>query len=95
MVTKTTTVINPSGIHARPASTFIQAASQFESHITIRKVGSENTANAKSIISVLVQSLGIGTQVEIAADGPDEQAAVDTLVALIDSGLGETAENQT
>ena len=90
MYSKTTNIINPTGIHARPAADFVGAAGKFKSNITIQKVGStRGPANAKSIIFVLSQGLTKGSVVEIAADGEDEVAAVDTLIALVDSGFGE------
>lgn len=89
MYTKTTTVVNPTGLHARPASDFINCAKQFESRIKIKRQGDEKGSDAKSIIALLCLALKQGTVVEIAASGSDEQAAVDALVALIDGGFGE------
>lgn len=91
MYTKKVTVINKTGLHARPASDFINQAKKFSSRITIANLNdpSEKPVNAKSIISVLSLGIGPGTEVEICADGEDEQSAVDTLVALINSGFGE------
>lgn len=83
------TVQNKSGLHARPASTFVSRATQFQSRITIRNVEDPEPVNAKSIILLLSTSLSKGTRVEIAAEGPDENEAVVTLVELIKSGLGE------
>ena len=89
MYTKTTTIVNKTGLHARPASDFIGCASKFKSKITIKKVGQDSGFNAKSIILLLSQALSQGTEIELAADGPDETEAVDALVALIESGFGE------
>ncbi len=88
MVSKTTVVKNPSGIHARPASLFVQEASKYESSITVGKVG-EDAKDAKSILMVMSLGMACGCEIEIAADGADEAAAVDALVALIESGCGE------
>ena len=88
MVSKTTVVKNPSGIHARPASLFVQEASKYESSITVGKVG-EDAKDAKSILMVMSLGMACGCEIEIAADGADEAAAVDSLVALIESGCGE------
>jgi phosphocarrier protein len=91
MYKKTMTVINASGLHARPGSDFVHAAAKFTSKITIRRLDEEeDPVNAKSIAFVL--SLGIGREiaVELAAEGPDEREAVDSLAAFIESGLGET-----
>ena len=88
MVSKTTVVKNPSGIHARPASLFVQEASKYESSVTVGKVG-EDAKDAKSILMVMSLGMACGCEIEIAADGADEAAAVDALVALIESGCGE------
>ncbi len=91
MVSKQTTVINATGLHARPASTFVMEAKKYECDITIKDVDKEDAApaNAKSIMMILAAGLGCGTNVEITCDGPDEQEALDAIVALIDSGFGE------
>jgi phosphocarrier protein HPr len=89
MVKKQTTIINKTGLHARPASEFVAAATKFKSKITIKRIDSDKEANVKSIVFVLSLGLTRGTQVEIAASGEDEAEAVDTLVALIESGFGE------
>ena len=92
MYRRTTTVINRTGLYARPASQFTNAAKAFDSHISIRNLSlkeQDNTANAKSIISVLTLALVQGSEVELTAEGPDEQQAVDALIELIDGGFGE------
>lgn len=89
MIVKQTKIINKTGLHARPASDFVQAAGQFESKINIKRVGEDLTVNAKSIIFLLTLGLCQGEEVEISADGVDEKEAVDKLVELIDSGFGE------
>ena len=88
MVSKTTVVKNPSGIHARPASLFVQEACKYESSITVGKVGGD-AKDAKSILMVMSLGMACGCEIEIAADGADEAAAVEALVALIESGCGE------
>ncbi len=90
MVTKQTSIINKTGLHARPASDFVLKAKGFESKITIRNLDENGEAvNAKSIVRLLAEGMGQGTRVEIAAEGPDEQQAVEALVALIETGFGE------
>ena len=89
MVTRRTTIINKTGLHARPAAEFVAAATKFKSRITLKKAGSDREANVKSIVFVLSLGLTCGTEVEISASGEDEAQAVETLVALIESGLGE------
>ena len=80
-------VKNQVGLHARPATFFIQKANEFKSSIWIEK--EERRVNAKSLLGIL--SLGIvgGTNVKIIADGADERAAVDALVDLVDSGFSD------
>jgi len=80
-------VKNQVGLHARPATFFIQKANEFKSSIWIEK--EERRVNAKSLLGIL--SLGIvgGTNVKVIADGADEKAAVDALIDLVDSGFSE------
>ena len=88
MYTQEITVNNEVGLHARPATFFIQKANEFKSGIWVEK--EDRRVNAKSLLGVL--SLGIvkGTTVTIIADGADEDAAIETLSALIDSDFSET-----
>ena len=75
------------GLHARPATFFIQKANSYRCSIWIESNG--RRANAKSLLGVL--SLGImgNTQIRIIAGGPDEEQAVDELVKLVESGFAE------
>jgi phosphocarrier protein len=87
---KTTTVINKTGLHARPGSDFVNAAKKFASKITIRRLDEdEGPVNAKSIAFVLSLGIGRGIEVELSASGEDEQAAVDTLIDMINGGFGD------
>ncbi len=85
MTIKEAVVNNKVGLHARPATFFIQKSNEFKGDIWIEK--GDRRANAKSLLGVL--SLGVlnGETVKISADGVDEKLAVDTLVELITSGL--------
>ena len=87
MFVKEVTVENQVGLHARPATFFIQKANEFKSSIWVEK--EERRVNAKSLLGVL--SLGIvgGTSIRIIADGPDEEEAVENLVDLVKSGFAE------
>ena len=87
MFTQEVNVNNEVGLHARPATYFIQKANEFKSGIWVEK--EERRVNAKSLLGVL--SLGIvgGTSIRIIADGSDEQEAVDSLVELVKSGFAE------
>ena len=89
MYSRTVTIINPTGLHARPASEFVKTAGQFACDIKLKKAGDENLINAKSIVFLLSMGLHKGTEIEIIADGNDEKEAVDTLLSLIESGFGE------
>ena len=85
----TKTVLNASGVHARPAGIFIAEAKKYQSKITVTNLTNEKSADAKSILRVMTLCLTKGTPIKIAAEGPDEAEAVAALGALIDSGLGE------
>ena len=87
MCSKDVVVQNQVGLHARPATFFIQKANEFKSSIWVEK--EERRVNAKSLLGVL--SLGIvgNTSIRVIADGADEEAAVDALVKLVESGFAE------
>ena len=87
MFVKEVTVQNHVGLHARPATFFIQKANEFKSSIWVEK--EDRRVNAKSLLGVL--SLGIvgGTSIKVIADGADEQQAVDSLIKLVESGFSE------
>lgn len=87
MYVKDVMVQNQAGLHARPATFFIQKANEFKSSIWIEK--EERRVNAKSLLGIL--SLGIvgGTAIRIIADGADEEAAVNGLIELVQSGFAE------
>lgn len=90
MYKKEAMIKNSSGLHARPASEFVTVAKGFQSKITVCRCGDESrVGNAKSIIILLSLGLCQGEHIELCAQGPDEEIAVDTLVDLIDSGFGE------
>ena len=83
MVEKLFVVKNETGLHARPASLFVQKAAKYKSTIKVKKDGKE--ANAKSIISVLSLGASFGSEISIIADGPDAEEAVAGLVELLDN----------
>lgn len=87
MYVKDVLVQNQVGLHARPATFFIQKANEFKSSIWVEK--EERRVNAKSLLGVL--SLGImgGTKIRIIAGGHDEEQAVEELVKLVESGFAE------
>ncbi|AFK86365.1 MULTISPECIES: HPr family phosphocarrier protein [Thermoanaerobacterium] len=87
MTEKTVEIKNKTGLHARPAALFVQAASKFSSQIWVEKENKK--VNAKSIMGIMSLGVAQGNTVKLIADGSDEQEAIKTLVDLIDSKFGE------
>ena len=87
MYTQEITVQNEVGLHARPATYFIQKANEFKSGIWVEK--EERRVNAKSLLGVLSLGIVMGTYIALIADGSDEKEAVDALVSLIQNNFGE------
>jgi len=87
MITKSVTLTNQVGLHARPATFFIQKANEFKCGIWIER--DERKINAKSLLGVL--SLGIvnGGEMSIITEGEDEEAAMAALLELVESNFGE------
>lgn len=85
MITRDVTIKNSVGLHARPATFFIQKANSFKSSLSVER--EDRRVNAKSLLGVL--SLGIvkGMEITLVADGPDEEEAIEALVTLIDTEL--------
>lgn len=83
----TVVVENVTGLHARPASSFVRKAARYKSDIYILKGGKQ--INAKSIMGVLSGGISQGTQITLEAEGVDAQEAIDALVELIESKFGE------
>ena len=89
MTKKEVTITNNIGLHARPATFFIQKANTYKSSIWIEK--EERKVNAKSLLGVLSLGIAQGMTIAIVADGSDESDAVNGLVELIQTGLIEQA----
>ena len=87
MVVKSVTITNQVGLHARPATFFIQKANEFRCSIWVEK--DERRVNAKSLLGVLSFGIVCGTTVNVIADGADEVQAVETLAELVNSELAE------
>ncbi|MEX5285242.1 HPr family phosphocarrier protein [Selenomonas sputigena] len=87
MTEATLTIENKTGIHARPASVFVQTAAKFKSKVQVQAKG--KTADAKSILMLMSLGLSKGTEITISADGPDEAEAVAALKELIETKFGE------
>ena len=82
-------VINPLGIHARPASVFVQAAADFESEISVTNLDSGHVADGKSVMSMLMLAAPQGTRIRGEVTGQDASAAMDALSKLIEGGFDE------
>lgn len=87
MVSQKVTIKNPTGLHLRPAGILCKEAMQFKSVITFKY--RQNTANAKSVLSVLGACIKSGDEIELICEGEDENEALAAMVAAIEGGLGE------
>ena len=87
MTQKEVTITNNIGLHARPATFFIQKANTFKSAIWIEK--DERRVNAKSLLGVLSMGIAKGMTVTLIADGQDEKNALEALVMLVQTGFAE------
>ena len=87
MVSQKVTIKNPTGLHLRPAGILCKEAMNFKSLVTFQYRG--NTANAKSVLSVLGACIKSGDEIELICNGEDEEEALKVLVALIEEGFGE------
>jgi phosphocarrier protein NPr len=87
MTERRATILNPEGLHARLAARLVSTATRFRAAVTLQKDG--QTADAKSIMSVLILAAGPGTELRIRAEGDDEQQAVDSIADLIRSRFGD------
>ena len=87
MISRDIVINNASGLHARPATFFIQKANSFPCSIWIEK--DDRKVNAKSLLGVLSMGIAKGMSVTLVADGQGEEDAIQGLVALIDSGFEE------
>ncbi|UDG83328.1 HPr family phosphocarrier protein [Candidatus Vallotia lariciata] len=87
MIQKEATIINKLGFHARASAKLTQLANRFNCEIRISRNGRQ--INAKSIIGVMLLAAGIGSSVSIETEGPDEQMAMDKILALIADKFGE------
>lgn len=87
MVKTAITISNQLGLHARASAKLTKLAGSFTCAVHLSRNG--RRINAKSIMGVMMLAAGLGAEVEIECDGPDEQAAMDALVALINDKFGE------
>ncbi|HET9646155.1 MAG TPA: HPr family phosphocarrier protein [Burkholderiaceae bacterium] len=87
MIKQAITISNKLGLHARASAKLTKLAGTFRSDIHMSRSG--RRVNAKSIMGVMMLAAGMGTEVEVETDGPDEQQAMDALIALIGDKFGE------
>ena len=87
MISRGITIRNSVGLHARPATFFVQKANSFKSSIWVEK--EDCRVNAKSLLGVLSLGISKGTAITLIADGVDEADAVEGLATLVDSELGD------
>jgi phosphocarrier protein HPr len=87
MTSRSVTVVNQLGMHARAAAKFVHLATRFESRVRVARDGRE--MDGKSIMGILLLAAARGSTIAISADGDDERAAVDALAALVEGGFGE------
>lgn len=87
MITKTLTVQNKLGIHARPAAQFVRVASRFQADVTVEK--DEESVDGKSIMGLMMLAVGWGAEIKVTADGPDESETIAALEELVNGKFGE------
>ena len=92
MVSKKVKVVNPSGLHLRPAGVLSQTAMKFKSR-TLIECGEKHIV-AKSVLNVMAAGIKCGTEITVACDGPDEEEALKTITEAIESGLGEELDQE-
>lgn len=92
MVERSVQVVNRLGLHARAAARLVRTASAFQSAIRLEREDSKMSADAKSILSVLMLAASRGTALRVSADGADERDALEAVCALFASGFGENEE---
>jgi len=90
VIEKRVTVTNHLGLHARAAARLVQLANQFQSDLRLERVDDSATADAKSILSVLMLAATAGTELSVMAEGVDEPEAIAALSNLFRTGFGET-----
>ena len=87
MTSRSVTVANRLGLHARAAARFVHLASRFQAQVRVSR--GSHTMDGKSIMGILLLAAATGSVLTVSADGTDEQSAVDTLCGFIETGFGE------
>ena len=88
MVERSVQIVNKHGLHARPAAEVVKVASRFASEITI--VRDDLEVNGKSIMGVMMLAAEFGASITLRANGPDAEAALEALAALVATRFGES-----
>jgi phosphocarrier protein len=81
------TIVNERGLHARASRVFVTTAMQFDAKVSVRR--DSQTVDADSVLSLLEFAAGPGTEIEIIGEGPQAEAAVEALAALVEGGFDE------
>lgn len=89
-ITEEATIVNPLGLHARPAAMLVQTALKFQSDVYLQMNG--RRVNAKSIMGLLTLAAAHGTVLTVMCRGADARAAMDAVRAVVQSGFGEGIE---
>lgn len=87
MVSEKATLINPQGLHMRPAGLFASTMGKFKSSVTV--ISPDKEVNGKSPMALMAAGIPCGTEVEVRCEGEDEEEALAAAIELIKSGLGE------
>lgn len=87
MVSKRTKIINPMGLHMRPAGMFAREMMKFSCDVSL--IIQDREINAKSIMNLMAACIKCGSELEVRCNGEDERAALDKAIELIEGGLGE------
>ena len=88
MIKTSITICNKLGLHARASAKLTKLASRYQSDVHLTR--KERRVNAKSIMGVMMLAAGVGSEIQIEAEGADEAVAIDGLVALINDKFGES-----
>jgi phosphocarrier protein len=88
VTSRSVTIVNPLGMHARAAARFVHLAGRYQARVRVGRQGRE--MDGKSIMGLLLLAAARGSIITISADGDDERAAVDALAGLVETGFGES-----
>lgn len=87
MESQSVTVVNKTGLHARPAATFARMAKSYQSAVKIQY--NNKIVNAKSTVGILSAGIACGSVIQLTTEGEDEQVALQALIQFVESGCGE------